>query len=465
MPNRVMSIRTRLLFLALGAVLGVAVVTGWLGYRHAIHEVDELIDAELAQYARIMLALGHEDDDDEVTLPAMPGHGYETKILFQIWEQRSGQAAVLLQRSPEAPQGWPAGVGMSGFSEATIGAHTYRLIAMRARHKEDDHGDRLVLAGFELAIRDELARDIALGNLQPYVFALPILIVLLILAVRHGLAPLQRMEQELASRRPGHLEALATTHTPGELRPLVEGMNHLLQRMRQALDNERRFTGDAAHELRTPLAALRMQLQVAQRTPDAAEREAAIGKALRGADRMTHLVTQLLALSRLESGGEDIPMGEVDLAALSREALDDIAALAVARNLHVDARIGKVSAIRGNTDLLRALLRNLLDNAARYCPDGAHIRLDLDGADSGVHLCVRDNGPGIDAALRHTLGERFRRMAGQHTEGAGLGLSIVRRIAERHGATIQFSDGLDAQGLGVHIQFPPPPQAPEAAHS
>jgi two-component system sensor histidine kinase QseC len=220
------------------------------------------------------------------------------------------------------------------------------------------------------------------------------------------------------------------------------------------MDKERRFTSDAAHELRTPIAALRAQLQVAQRTPDPGERQSAIAKALLGTDRMTHLVAQLLALARLEAESAGHLDARVDLGPLLQEAVDERSAQAAAKGIRLQTDIEAECGISGNAELLRVLLRNLLDNAIRYAGDGGRVKAALALAQDHVLLSVADDGPGVAGADREMLGQRFHRFGPQTAEGVGLGLSIVRRIAELHGAELVFGEGLDGRGLGVELSFP-----------
>jgi two-component system sensor histidine kinase QseC len=442
------SIQARLLIPVMLAVLVVGLVTAWLAYQRAVHEVDELFDAQLSQYVRIMLALAHDRDDDEVEPPHIHGHRYESKLLFQIWQQKHGQARLLI-RSPDSPLAWPDGVASAGYSEAGIGGRTWRSFAAA-----DEDGEILAWAALDLAIRDHLARDIAKDNMRPYLLGLPILALVLWFAIRRGLTPLRRLEGELASRSPERLDALSEEGLPRELNPLVRTLNRLFGRVGQTLDNERRFTSDAAHELRTPLAALRMQLQVAQRTPDEAERRSAIDKALRGADRMGHLVTQLLALARLESSGLAGETREVDLNGVVGEVAADLVAMAEERAIRLDVELDALHPVRGNHDLVRVLVRNLLDNALRYAGSGGRVRVSLASRVDGTALRVADDGPGVAAVERDKLGLRFHRFGPQTAEGVGLGLSIVRRIAELHGATLNFEDGLEGHGLAVVVTFP-----------
>ncbi|MDD3530816.1 MAG: ATP-binding protein [Gallionellaceae bacterium] len=442
------SIHFRVLVPVLLAVVVVGLVTAVMSYRRAVHEIDELFDAQLAQQVHLMLALVHDLDDDEATPPHIHGHKYEHQLLFQIWRVDDGQGKLLI-RSPGSSLAWPDGVAHDGYSEARIDGRAWRAFAAT-----DDHGIELAWAALDLEFRDHLAAEIARDNMLPYLVGMPILLLVLWLAIRQGLMPLRRLETELASRSGERLDALPEDGLPRELTPLVRTLNRLFGRVGQTLDNERRFTSDAAHELRTPLAALRMQLQVAQRTPDEGERRGALDKALRGADRMGHLVTQLLALARLESNGGVGEMRPVDLSALAGEVVADLAAMATGKGVVLELDAAATAEVRGNPDLIRVLLRNLVDNAVRYARTDGHVAVSVTAQAGQPILRVADDGPGVAAWEREKLGQRFHRFGPQSAEGVGLGLSIVRRIAELHAAELHFGDGLAGAGLLVEVRFP-----------
>jgi two-component system sensor histidine kinase QseC len=442
------SLQARLLLLTLSSVLAVAMATAWMAYREAEHEVDELIDAQLVQYARIMLALAHAGDDEEAESPHIDGHRYASQVIFQIW-QRDDEGDTLLLRSPEAPSQWPANVSREGYSDIQLNGSAWRCFAA-----SDHENGRYALAAIDLHIRDELVGDIAMGNVRPYLYGLPVLTLLLIWAIRGGLAPLRRMEAELAGRSPERLDPIPEAQASRELKPLIRTMNRLFDKVTRTLDNERRFTSDAAHELRTPIAAIKAQLQVAERAQDAEEGQGAIRKALRGTDRMTHLVAQLLSLARLDSHRQTPSLTPVPLSGLAGEVIDEFAAQAAERGQRLEAQIEAGLNVPGNADLLRVLMRNLLDNAIRYTPVGGHVRLTLERRGEGVCLHIEDDGPGVSAADLEHLGERFQRFGRQSVEGVGLGLSIVRRIVDLHHAELHFSVVMQGSGLAVTVSLP-----------
>ncbi len=477
--TRWFSLQRRLLALLLGGVTSAWLIMMAFSYADAHHEIDELFDAQLAQAAQTLLARRHQmektrrhhqasqeagdneaandngdhgknggngndgdegEDDDSRAVPAAI-HRYQSKIMFQVW-RNNGE---LLMRSANAPT--DALTTTPGFSEIN---HEYGH--WRTFSAWDERHHYQVQVAENHAIRDELTGHIAMRLLLPALIGLPLLGVWVWLATRRALRSLDTVAEQIAARRPAKLKALAPNSAPSEIRPLVAALNDLFQRVDQALESERRFTADAAHELRTPLAALTTQAQVAMRARDEAEKDHAIEQLATVSRRAARLVDQLLTLARLDPEAAP-PTTPVDLASLAEEVCANHGEQALTKDiaLELEAEPAKVN---GNADMLRILLRNLIDNALRYTPNGGKVIV----AVAPGRLAVTDNGPGIEASARQSVFDRFRRLAGQDTEGSGLGLSIVARIAEMHGAAIQLADGLVAEngqaGLRVEIQFP-----------
>ncbi|MGB7552236.1 MAG: ATP-binding protein, partial [Chromatiaceae bacterium] len=285
---------------------------------------------------------------------------------------------------------------------------------------------------------------------------LPLLAAWIWFATRRALAPIDAIADQVRRREPQHLGPLTPPSAPTEIRPLLGALNGLLARVDQALESERRFTADAAHELRTPLAALGVQASVAARARDTAERDHALAQIAAGTKRASHLVEQLLTLARLDPN-LGITKSLVRLDELAAEVCADQAGAALAKGIQLELDAGADARVMANADLLRILLRNLVDNALRYSPVGGQVLIALGTVAGKVRLTVSDNGPGIPDAQRARALERFHRLVGQETEGSGLGLSIVARIAEQHGAGLTLEDGLGGEeggrGLQVVVQF------------
>lgn len=290
---------------------------------------------------------------------------------------------------------------------------------------------------------------------MPMLVALPALAILMLGAVSFALRPLQRIAHEVEARAPDYLAPLETVGAPSEVRPLIDRLNRLFGDIGRAFDNERRLTSDAAHELRTPLAALKTQAQVALAATDAASRDHALRQIVAGCDRATHLVEQLLTLARLDDT-RDAPFVAIDLAQLAAEVLGEAADEAVRHGQNLSlADEGAACRVRGDRTLLAVLLRNLLRNAIRHAPAGTSIEVAVAAVGGGCMLAVVDDGPGIADDEREAIVQRFRRGSNAQGSGSGLGLSIALRIAELHGATLTLAPRPAGRGLAARVAFPP----------
>ncbi len=293
--------------------------------------------------------------------------------------------------------------------------------------------------------RWELMRGLLLAQLL-WLIVLPVAMLAIWWALGRGLRPLESIRQLLQQRRTDDDTPLPTD-VPTEIRPLIDAMNQLIARVASTLQHERRFTADAAHELRSPLAGLRVQAELVQLLDDPAARHAAIDKVLASVDRASHLVDELLALARLEQQ-DTLPCAPLSWPALADKALAEVAAAATQRQTRVSLQLdGHGPLADGDASLLQLMLRNLLDNAVRYSPPGSQVLLIV----SPQQLVVEDNGPGIAAEHLARIGERFYRPAGQDASGSGLGLSIVGRIANLHGLQVQRQNRREG-GLRVTLQ-------------
>lgn len=437
------ALRRRLLVRLLG---GVSVC--WLGmmvwsYIDTRHEVNELMDTQLVVEAHTLLAIAAHEAD-EMT-PFEDEHNYEDyenlkNFRFQLWVN-DGR---LVLNSPDTPQ--VSLTESEGYSNGMDTGDEGR----RWRYYMQWNKDRTVrvIVGQNDHVRDELVSHTLWQLLLPALLGLPTLGAWVWLAIRHGLRPLDVVAEQIAAREPEHLDAVEPATAPVEVRPLVESINHLFARVEQAIEAEKRFTADAAHELRTPLAALAAQAQVALRARDADERRHAIDQLITSSRRGARLVDQLLTLARVDPA-EAPPAGTVELDWLARQVCEINGPQAVENGvaLELDAL---PTTVTGDADMLRILLRNLVDNAIRYTPSGGQVTV----AVTERTLTITDTGPGIPAEERDRVFDRFHRLAGQDKEGSGLGLSIVARIAERHGARIQLADGDGGVGLRVTVEFP-----------
>jgi two-component system sensor histidine kinase QseC len=434
------SLRWRLLAAVSAAVLLIWLLTGVLSYYRSQHEAEELMDGSLAQTARLLLALVVDNDaqlpDLTARLATVRGAAdniYEPPLEFQIGHG-GGQ---ILARSANAPR-LPI-LGVVGYSDIVREAESWRVLNVASTD-----GRYRVQVSQSIGLRDLAALEVAGRTVWPLAVILPLLLVLVYLSIRSGLRPLDRLAADVAARSPDNLAPLSRHEVPTEAGPLVVAINRLFGRVGRTLENERRFTADAAHELRTPLAALKVQTQVARMAEEPAMRDHALQQIENGVDRAGHLVEQLLRLARLDplqrmESAESVPINRT-----IHEVLDAVC------TAHPDAErryseilpLGAL-AVRGDTDLLRIALRNLLENAVRYTRPGDAIRIEAETSGDRVNLAIRDSGPGVEPADLPRLGERFFRGSDNRAQGSGLGLAIVARIAELHGARLRLDNAPD----------------------
>ncbi|RVT51508.1 ATP-binding protein [Rubrivivax albus] len=441
------SLSRRLLVLVMALVgltwIGAAVYT-WIDVRH---ELDELFDGHLAQAAALLVVQAadfHEDDDDEV--PESPVlHRYAPRVAFQVFHEDR-----LVRRSANAPVQPMVAAGARtdhGFARVRISGEPWRVFVARGAEQ-----DVRVYVGEHEHARGAVLRAVLRGTLWPLALALPVLALAVAWGVHGGLAPLRRLGRTLAARVPGDVSPVGTPDAPAEMRPMLDALDGLFTRIATLIDGERRFTADAAHELRTPIAAIRAQAQVVLGAQDDAERRHALQSVLAGCDRATRLVAQLLALARVESTAAARADGTpTDLAALARRTVADLAPAALARQQTLGLESPAACPVPADETLLGVLLRNLVDNALRYSPPGAEVRVSVA---AGGTLTVEDGGPGLDADARVHLGQRFYRAdtaAASGAAGSGLGWSIVRRIAERERLLVDVDTSPALGGLRVRV--------------
>jgi signal transduction histidine kinase len=325
---------------------------------------------------------------------------------------------------------------------------------LEVRHEARELFDEYLSRHEAREARDEIIEALGGALAWPLAAALPALALAVWLGVGAGLRPLGSLRDELGRRGAADLAPLDATRAPAEIAPLVVELNRLFARIGEALARERRLTADAAHELRTPLAVLSTQAQVARRATSEAARNEALDALVAGAERAARLVEQMLTLARLESGhGEGAPQA-LDLRALAREVLAEAAPFALERGIDLALDEGGAVTFTGHRGLLAVLLRNLVDNAVRYTPRGGAVRVSVRAEAGGARLEVADDGPGVPAHELDRLGERFHRLADAAESGSGLGLSIVRRIAELHCGSVRFAPGPGGRGLAASVTLP-----------
>ncbi|MDO8793620.1 MAG: ATP-binding protein [Vicinamibacterales bacterium] len=437
------SLKARLTGLVVTVVVAAWAGATWFTYREARHEIDELLDAHLAQSVALLVAQAGEEIEEFDTEHVELGRSISNAVAFQVWEH-GRRLALHSANAPDTPLGGPD----TGFSERDVEGRRWRVFSAWDREHEN-----LVHVGERVEARAEIAQEMLEAALAPLLLAAPLLGILVWLAVRSGVRPLDRVADEVGRREPGRLDPLDTTDVPTELKPLLHRINSLFGEVTRSIEHERRFTADAAHELRTPLAAIRAQAQVALGVTDPVEREVVLRKVMAACDRTARLMEQLLTLARLDAVPAALPE-QVDLRRLAAAAIAEAAPAAASRRIDVSLDGDAPAGLVGHPALLQVLLRNLVDNAIRYTPDGGQVQVRVVRAASGVDLAVLDTGDGIPEAERERVLERFYRVTGARADGSGLGLSIVARVAAVHGATVALDEGLCGVGTGVRVTFP-----------
>jgi two-component system OmpR family sensor kinase len=426
----------RLLVFLLAAIVLAGAVQGALAYRGALDEADALFDYHMQQTA-LALRSGLPVDAQGLG-PGLDPEDENHEFIVQVWTNeglRIFESAV----GAALPQ-----IAVLGFTNVQARGGTYRVFSMQTR-------SQVIQVAQNMAVRQGMARSLALRTLAPLAFMALLLVLAVWWGVSRSLAPVERVRRQLAQRQADDLSPVSDAQLPDEVQPLVSELNLLFERVQRAFEAQEHFVADAAHELRSPLAALRLQLQGLQRAGDDAARSAAIERLSAGIDRATRLVEQLLTLARQEAGATATE--PVDLRAIAQLALADVAPAAQARGMDLGLLDSDAITVPGNTEALRMLVRNLLDNAIKYTPPGGRVDVQV-GTDQGrALLTMEDSGPGIAPEHHARVMQRFVRDTADGAPGSGLGLAIVQAIAQRHGATVALDSSPRLGGLRVTLQF------------
>lgn len=433
-----------LLFIGM-AILLVAVLQGAFAYRNALEQTDTLFDYQMQQTAFALRAglpvdvkgraqgASPEDENNEFIVQVWTNEG------LRIFESALGEAL---------PQ-----MAVLGFADVPARGTTYRVFSLQTR-------SQVIQVAQDMRVRQLLARAAAWRSLLPVVLLLPLLALAVWWVIRRSLTPVQRVRRELALRQPQDLAPVAEHDLPDEMRPLVQEFNSLLQRVREAFETQQNFVADAAHELRSPLAALQLQLQLLRKATDSVEREAAQARLAEGIERARRLVEQLLALARQEAKPQTEGAPLADLRLLVEQALVDAAPAAQAKGLDMglseEPQQQSSFSVPADAEALAVLLRNLLDNAIKYVPAGGRVDVGWLQDEQGRALVVEDSGAGIAAAERERVLQRFVRGqgAGGMAGGSGLGLAIVQSIAKSSGAELLLDESPQLGGLRVRVLWP-----------
>lgn len=485
------------LLVALGVVsfLFWAVMTT-LSTRDNITQVNELYDVHLAHTAKAFLQMMDPDHNEEFFPTTMSSAAIDR--LFNSWPELPNRASIFknpaappenVSSAPPGPKVQPD-IRPPGSRKTQYGSSLrYQLWrddghllfrsdnapldrmtktmgysdnadeqgkGWRNYHVHDtSHGVKIIVSEPH-DFRAKLVRNMVIAAATPLALGLPVLFLLLWFSIRKGLHPLATLSQEISKRQPNNLTLIDARSVPDEVQPIVTALNDLLTRMGQTLDHERRFTDDAAHQLRTPLAAIQAQLYVARHTQAEAPRQLALEQMQHSVERGIRLVNQLLTLARLDPKQVRPEFQSLRLEKIAETICAELAPLALQREQSLElVAEPDLPPVSGNADMLAMLLSNLVDNAIHYTPRGGNILIDLQADGSGVQLSVCDDGPGIAPGQRHQVFERFYRIAEQSQPGTGLGLAICKRVADLHHASLTLADGLAGRGLCVRLHLTP----------
>ncbi|WP_395069147.1 ATP-binding protein [Paraburkholderia silvatlantica] len=439
------SLRRRLLRWLLPATLLTGLLASAATYRGALAELDELLNDQLKAVAQHVVV----EPDGHLSLRGLQGANEDRlsgeqshTVLLQVWR---GSTPVF-STDIDSPLPPPSG---AGFADIIVGGQLWHTYVTK-------DGDMLVRVAQARRARWEAVAGIAMHLFWPVLSLLPVLALFLWFGIGYGLRPLRDIAANLKRRDANNMQTIDTTAMPGEVKPLVDALNDLLQRLDDAFTAQRDFIADAAHELRTPIMGLGLQADLLPKALDAEERDLITAQIRTGTARLSHLAEQLLALARLGPDSMPPPMSVMDLTSLARSVVGERARLAQANGIDLGLVAVSPVQVRGNEDGLRILLNNLVDNAIRYAGSGARVDVVVKCEGGSPTLRVCDTGPGIPVEDRERVWERFYRGNGHGASGSGLGLSIVRRIAGQHQAVVALDSGPDGHGLTVRFRFPKP---------
>ncbi|MFQ2258560.1 ATP-binding protein [Aeromonas dhakensis] len=481
--TRPRSIRRFLLSGILALVSASLAVSALIGYLEASHEMEELFDARLAQSARITNQLLGRYLEQNGELPANGtvyqeweqsnpepwqkdksfnlrgedreltpfGHEFERNLYFQLLSEQGG----ILLRSPSAPS-QPLGALAPGFNSVTKDNHEWRTFTLY----NQDAQTWLIVAERDDE-RSELASKMATLTMLPLLITLPFLLGLLWWLISRGLAPLRQLAQAIGERHPANLSPLTLKIRAQELTPLTNEINRLMHALADTIEREKQFTNEAAHELRTPLAVLRIHSENALAAEDAESRQHSLQKMLLALDRSDRLLRQLLTQARIDNQ-QGLELSELNLNQLLQGTLATLAPIALKKDQQLSLEGTEQLTVMGQATLLELMFSNLIDNALRYTQAQGEIVVEACQEGHRVRVDIRDNGPGIPTAALSRLCERFFRVNPQQGDGVGLGMAIVSRIAQLHGADLDIHNRPEG-GLEVSVLLPAPARQAQPA--
>lgn len=431
------SIRARLLLSLLPLFILAEAVIGTVSYRYVLRESHELFDYHLRQ-----MALSLRDQGAVLPPPGPPEDREQFDFVVQIWSADGSKIYLSHTRSrarlPER--------ATLGFADVVADGERWRVYSTLA-------GGRVIQVGQPFEVRERIAAAAALRSLTPLLIFAPVVALAIWWLVGHSLRPIERIATELRRRDAQRLDPVPEEQLPTEVEPMVRSLNGLLERLRRAFAAQRAFVADAAHELRTPIAALKLQAGLVGRARDDASRSAALGELNAGIDRSAHLIDQLLTLARSEPEALAAAGASIDLARVAGNAVAEMLPLAQARESRIGFSAAQPAAVRGDEKALQSLARNLIDNALRHTPGGSRIEVEVAADGDTVRLSVDDDGPGIPVEERERVFDRFYGRNAGDDAGSGLGLAIVKAVVERHDGHIELAQSA-LGGLRVAVHLP-----------
>lgn len=434
------------------------IISGVVDYDIAKRFVNLAYDRALLEAA---LDIGRQvkvvNDRIYVDLPDIALQMLQTREYGRLYYIVTGPKGEFITGEPDLPPPADLGTDRISYYDDEYRNHLIRVVTLRVPVEPGSgKGAVLIQVAERITLRTDFARQLMLGMMIPQAMLIALAVLAVWYGVGRGLATLANLQREIASRSHRDLSALPEEQAPQEVRPLIRAMNGLLQRLSQTIAAQQRFVADAAHQLRTPIAGIKTQTELALRQTQSAEAQARLKQLQAATEQTTRLVNQLLSLARAEPGaGQTHATERLDLAKLARDATTEWVPCALARNIDLGFE-GPANGARveGDPFLLKEMLINLLDNAVRYTQSGGQVTVRVIPDGGEVALSVEDNGPGIPETERERVFERFHRVLGARAEGCGLGLAIVREIAQSHGGDATLSSGASGTGTVVRVTFP-----------
>lgn len=458
MKDKVLSLRSHLMERLLTSLFLLWLASSIVGYFATLNYANQPYDLVLLERARMVaermrLGSGQERLDINLNLPDGNDPGISDQVLYTVSDSNGEKIAGNANLS--RPLSFRKGKTGPLFSNGERNGEKTRIVSLVY---PGSPGGKLLQLHLSETInqRQALIRGIFAYIVIPQLLLILIATVVVWYGLKQGLMPLERLRREVAARQRDDLSRLDETRAPAEVHPLIDAVNNLLERLKQAMQAQKRFIADASHQLRTPLAGLKTQAELALREDDLERKQRTLEQLLISARRSAHLANQLLALARNEPEGQgDKTFAELDLNQLAQECTAYWVPVALEKNIDLGFEgIPIQVSVRGDATSLTEMLGNLIDNAIRYTPSGGHVTVIVSNSPDGAMLCVEDDGPGIDPQHRERVFERFYRILGSGQSGSGLGLAIVAEVAKRHGATITLNTGYGGVGTLISVRFP-----------